>query len=35
MVNAGTFNANILSDLLTGPPTVEHLIPFGGGPGPD
>ncbi len=35
VVNAGTFNANILSDLLTGPPTVEHLIPFGGGPGPD
>jgi len=35
VVNAGTFNANILSDLLTGPPTVEHLIPFAGGPGED
>src|SRR5437773_4116457 len=35
VVNAGTFNANILSDLLTGPPSIEHLIPFAGGPGPD
>ena len=35
VVNAGTFNSNILSDVLTGPPTVEHLIPFAGGPGED
>jgi quinol monooxygenase YgiN len=35
VVNAGTFNANIMSDLLVGPPTVEHLIPFAGGPGDD
>ena len=35
VINAGTFNTNILSDVLTGPPTSEHLIPFAGGPGED
>src|SRR3982074_2281802 len=28
--NAGTFNDNIISDLIAAPPTVEHLLPFAG-----
>ena len=31
----GTFNDNIISDLIAAPPTVEHLLPFAGGPGED
>jgi quinol monooxygenase YgiN len=33
--SAGTFNDNIISDLVAATPTVEHLMPFAGGPGPD
>ena len=35
VVNAGTFNDNIISDLIAATPTVEHLLLFAGGPGPD
>ncbi len=31
----GTFNDNIISDLIAATPTVEHLLPFAGGGGED
>jgi quinol monooxygenase YgiN len=33
ILNAGILDQNVIKDLVTGPPTTEHLIPVAGGGG--